>query len=248
MLAVLFGVIVLASLGTSTLIALDVIPGSPGVLAIVGGAHALFGWLFLRGYLGYRALHRLVQEGQGELFDLAIGHRIAHGRFRGFRDHYRLRRIQGLTLTGLPRQALAAAEDYQRHARQDRHGRLETIAAEAAADLQLGQAWWAEEALRRATGVRGAEQHAELQAVRARLAHARGDAEQAATALAPLARAGFFPLTRVIRARNLCWYGEALEAVGRDADADAAFRRAVRAAPRSLWGRLAERRSLATAS
>ena len=243
MLALIFAVLVLASLTTSLLLALDVIPGSPGALAWIGGLHLLFGWVFLRGYLGYRALHRLVFEGRGELFDMAIGHRIARGRFRGFRDHYRLRRIQGLALTGLGRQALHAAEDLRRHGtRLDRDSRLAAAAAQAEADLLLGQPWWAEQALESVASERGADAHEGISAVRARLAYLQGHTAQAAETLSQLTRAGRFPLTRVVRSRNLLWYAEALADLGRPADASDAFRRAARLAPASLWGLQAARR------
>ncbi len=243
MLALLFAVLVLASLTTSMLLALDVIPGSPGALALIGGLHLLFGWAFLRGYLGYRALHRLVHEGRGELFDMAIGHRIAHGRFRGFRDHYRLRRIQGLALAGLPGKALEAAEDFRRHVtRTDRDSRLRAAAAAAEADLLLGQPWWAEQALDGVAGERDAAGHPAIAAVTARLAHARGDAADAADRLAGLTGAGHFPLTRAIRSRNLFWYGEALADLGRPAEAATAYRRAAKLAPTSMWGMRAARR------
>lgn len=240
MLALLFGLAVLSSLATTAAIGLGVLPASPFVMAIVFGAHAVFGLIFFRGYTNYRSLHRLVLEGRGELFELAIRHRIATNRFRGFRDHYRLRRVEGLTLTGLPLDALAAAEDHRRQV-EGSDTQLSAIAAEVDANLQLGQLWWARQRLQDAAGLKGVGKHDGITAVRARLAHLDGDADSAGTALAGLARSGEFPLTRVVRARNLFWLGEARTAGGDLDGARQAFKRAARVAPQSFYGEAATR-------
>ena len=109
MFAALFVLIVVGSLFTSGLLFFEVLPASPEVLMIIVGAHAVFAIGFFHAYSKYRALHRLVLEGRGELFDMAILAQIRSSRFRGWKDHYRLRRIQGLQLSGLPAQALKAA-------------------------------------------------------------------------------------------------------------------------------------------
>ena len=62
MLAFLFGLAVVASLLTTAMIGLDILPASPLVMAIVFGAHAVFGVFFFKGYSDYRALHRLLLE------------------------------------------------------------------------------------------------------------------------------------------------------------------------------------------
>ncbi len=242
MLALLFGLAVLTSLATTAAIGLGVLPASPPVMGVVFGAHAIFGLFFFRGYTGYRALHRLIEEGRGELFDLGIRHRIATNRTRGFRDHYRLRRIEGLALTGLSLEALAAAEDHRRHVDAGPHGQLSALVAQAAANLQLGQLWWARRALSQADVIDGAQGHAGLAAVRGRLSHLEGDPTAARESLARLTGAGEFPLKRVVRARNLFWLGEAMGAGGDAQGAANAFGRAVRAAPRSYYGRSAARR------
>ncbi|MGM0575731.1 MAG: hypothetical protein ACQEXJ_08395 [Myxococcota bacterium] len=241
MLAVAFGLFVLGSLLVSGLLFFEVLPASPAVLGVIGGVHALFGFAFLRAYLRYRAVHRLVHEGQGELFELASAHRIARERFRGLRAHFRLRRVEGLALAGLGREALAAAEELRAHVDSKGTFRLDALAAEAEANLLMDRPWWAEQVLAEADEEQAAARHPGLVAVRSRLAWLRGDPDTASEGLSGVRRAGSFPLTAAVRARNLCWYAQALRDAGRREEAGCAFRRAARTAPRSYWGRLAAR-------
>lgn len=242
-LAILFGLLVLGSLLTSGLLFFEVLPASPSVLSIVGGGHGLFAWFFFRGYVDYRSLHALVQEGRGELFELGIASRIRTGRFRGFRDHYRLRRVEGLVLAGMPEQSLRAAESFRSEIqRPGREALLSATVAEAAANLDLGQTWWADRALHDVASMPGAASHRGLQTVLARHLFLEGDAAQAAEALSGLASYGPFPFRRVLRSRHQLWLGEALEASGRPSEAAEAYSAAERWAPRSHWGILAIRR------
>ncbi len=242
-LSILFGAVVFGSIATSALLFFEVLPGSPEVLGIVGGFHLLFGWVFIRGYTGYRAVHRLLYEGRGELFELAVAHRIERERFATFRDIFRVRRIMGLALSGLPRAALRAVEAVRTEGLEADWMRLEALSAEAEANALLGQAWWAERALDAAAGIKGADKHSGVRAVQARLDLDRGDAVAAEVALEGLLRAGYFPLTNVVRARNRCWYADALAAQGRVDEASRHYARAARTCPRSYWGRIASRRA-----
>ena len=120
---------------------------------------------------------------------------------------------------------------------------LAAVAAEAEANLELGRLAWAHHALVRADGVKGQESHAGIQAMRGRLAHLRGDHQGALTLLEGVTRKGEWPLKGSVTARNQAWYAEALEASGRREAAIDAYQAATRAAPRSFWGRRAERKA-----
>ncbi len=241
MLAVLFAIFVVGSLLTSTLIFVEAIPNEPVTLIAAGVIHLVFAWLFFRAYGAYRSVHRLVHEGSGELFDVASAHRIQAERFRGLRLYFRLRRVQGLALCGLAREALDAGLDLRRDGDAPPQMRASALAAEAEANLLLGQPFWAERALAAAAALRGGDKDEDVRAVKARLAWVRGDATGAADALAGLTRAGAFPLTSATRARNLAWLADALHGQGREAEAARAAAKAARIAPRSHWGRIAAR-------
>jgi hypothetical protein len=246
MLAILFGLAVLASLGTTALIGLDILPASPVVMVVVFVAHGVFAIGFFRGYGGYRALHRLVHEGRGELYDLAVMHAIKRARFREFRDHFKLRRIEGLALCGLGLRALEAAE---RHRPLETDARTRTclaaVAAETEANLSLGRLDWARYSLERASSLQGNARHPGVQAMRGRLAHCRGDHLRAAEILSTVRHAGEWPIKGAVVARNNTWYGEVLEALGRSDEAAMAYRTALRSAPHSFWGAQASRRAIA---
>ena len=244
MLAILFGLAVLISLGTTAAIGLDVLPASPTVIAVVFVAHGIFALGFFRGYGGYRALHRLVHEGRGELYDLAVSHAIERGFFREFRDHYKLRRIEGLALCGLAHRALDAVEVHRPlEARARLSTQLAAVAAEAEANLCLDRLDWARLALDRAVELKGYDTHPGLVAMRGRLAFRRGDLMRALALLQEVKGAGEWPVRGAVRARNQTWYGEVLEALGRRNEAIAAFRSARESAPRSYWGRQARRKA-----
>jgi hypothetical protein len=241
MLAVLFAVFVVGSLLTSTLIFVEAIPNEPVTLAAAGGIHVVFAWIFFRAYGAYRSVHRLVHEGSGELFDVASAYRIQSERFRGLRQYFRLRRAQGLALCGMAHEALEAALALRRDGDPPAQLRASALAAEAEANLLLGQPFWADRALAAATSLRGGDKDEDVRAVTARLAWLRGDARGAAESLSRLTRAGTFPLTTATRARNLAWLADALHSQGREAEAARAAAKAARTAPRSHWGRVAAR-------
>ncbi|MGB0589515.1 MAG: tetratricopeptide repeat protein [Myxococcota bacterium] len=246
MLAFLFGLAVLASLGTTALIGLDVLPASPLVMAIVFVAHGVFALGFFRGYGGYRALHRLVHEGRGELYDLAVRRSIDKARFREFRDHFKLRRIEGLALCGLGLRALEAAEEHRPLASNARVStRLAAAAAEAEANLCLGQLEWARVSLDRVLEVRGHDEHPGIRAMRGRLAHCRGDHAGAASLLKAVKGAGEWPVKGAVTARNHTWYADALQGLGKAGEAAQAYRTAARVAPHSFWGAQAVRKAAA---
>jgi tetratricopeptide (TPR) repeat protein len=237
----LFSLIIAGSLATSLGLALELIPASPGVLALVFAVHLLLAWLFFRAYRRYHVLFALVLQGRGELFDLAITHLIATGRWRMLRDHFRLRRCQGLVLTGQPLQALGALDQLRRHARVGPQDALSAFAAEAEANLQLDQRYWAEQALAGAAALPGAAKQPDLAAIGARLLALQGDHAAAAEALRALLSARSCPLTKLVRSRNLLWYGQALDALGRRDEAERAWDLAVRAAPQGYYAAQAER-------
>ncbi|MEZ4266963.1 MAG: hypothetical protein R3F39_11335 [Myxococcota bacterium] len=241
MLALVFGIFVVGSLLTSTLIFVEAIPNEPVTLAAAGAIHVVFAWIFFRAYGAYRTVHRLVHEGSGELFDVASAHRIQTERFRGLRQYFRLRRVQGLALCGMPHEALEAASELRRDGETSAPLQASALAAEAEANLLLGQPFWAERALTSAVALRGGPSDEDVRAVQARLAWLRGDAEAAAESLGRLTRAGSFPLTSATRARNLAWLADALQSAGNTAEAARVAAKAVRTAPRSHWGRIAAR-------
>lgn len=242
MLALLFSLIVLLSLGTSLGIFLEIIPATPGILAFITFVHIVFTWLFVRTYRRYHSLHRLVVEGQGELFSMAVSHLIGSSRFRQMRDHYRLRKCQGLVLSHLPLEALEAVEQFG-EVRSGREYKLSALAAEIEANLQLGQRFWVDRALERTQDLSGADKHEGIRAVRARVKALDGHADAAAEELAPLTNVRAFPLTKAYRARNLLWYGEALAESGRVDAARSALQKAAKVAPHSPYGKSAKRRA-----
>jgi hypothetical protein len=236
-LALLFGLIITASLATSTLIHLEVLEASPGVLTVVGGVHALFGGLFLKGYLDYRAVHRLVGLGRGELFSYVITALIHRARMPGFADHYRVRHVQGAALAGLPDRALEAAEAFRGEVTSpSRSATLDVMAAEVAANAALGRHWWAEQHLEAARSLAGRKRHCGLEAAAARVEWLRGDAARAATELENLPIERRFPFGRVIDARRQLWLADALRDCGQREAAAAAYARAIHLAPSSHWG------------
>jgi hypothetical protein len=243
MLAFLFGLAVLASLGTTAMIGLDILPASPFVMVVVFLAHGLFAIVFFRGYGGYRSLHRLVHEGRGELYDLAVSHSIERAMFREFRDHFKLRRVEGLALCGLGLRALEAAEVHRPLEPDARAStRLAAASAETEANLALGQLDWARASLERVHAIPGHERHPAVRAMRGRLAYCRGDHVSAVTLLEDVRNAGEWPVKGAVIARNNTWYAEALEALGRRDDAANAYRAAARTAPHSFWGAQATRK------
>jgi tetratricopeptide (TPR) repeat protein len=238
LLAVLFTLIVLGSLTSSALLHLEIIPASPAVLALVVGAHALFAGIFFRSYAVYRSLHRLIHEGHGELFDLAMSERVKRTRTTGFKTHLMLRHVQGLALAGRASQALMAARALL--ARKDaRPGeRVAALAAEAEANLQLGALHWASRALTNAEiYLTKGRPDREVQAVRARIALLQGAPEEAIRLLMPLQQVRAFPLTQLIQARNGVWLADAYEATGREEEAQRVRSQARRIAPSSFYVR-----------
>ena len=247
LLAFLFGVVVVASLVTTAMIGLDILPASPVVMAIVFGAHAVFGVFFFKGYSDYRALHRLLMEGRGELYDLAIAHRIKPSRFREFRSHYALRRLQGLALTGQPLQAIEVAQQQEELLLANHRQRLDVAAALIDVNLQLDTREWARRLLDEAEELPGAQGHLGLQAARGRYAFQAGDLSTAERLLEGARRDGQFPLSQLMKARNLCWIGQLRLRQGDTVAAARELSQAVKMAPDSYWGRRA-RRALAQVS
>lgn len=242
MLTAFFVLFVLASLATSGALLVGVLPASPLVLAIAGGVHLVFGFFFFRGYFRFRGVHRLVDEGLGELFDLVSAHHARHHRFRALREHYQARRVQGLALTGMANETLEAAGNARELEGLPRDIRLSVLAAEAEANLEMAQPWWAERVLDEAAELGDEGRHAGLRAVRARLAQHRGAAQEAEESLSGLERVVAFPLTRAVRARNLAWRAEAVRELRDPEEAMRLLDEAARTAPQSLWGRRAARR------
>ena len=244
MLAFLFGLAVVASLLTTAMIGLDILPASPLVMAIVFGAHAVFGVFFFKGYSDYRALHRLLLEGRGELFDLAIAHRIKATRFAEFRSHYALRRLQGLALSGQALQAIEVAQQQDDLLRRASRNKLDVAVALIDANLQLGAKGWAKRILDEAEQLPGATGHLGLRAAKGRCAFLSGDLGAAEELLEGVRGDGQFPLTQLTRSRNLCWLGQLHLKLGNPGVAGRDLSRAIKVAPESFWGKRA-RRSLA---
>jgi hypothetical protein len=237
MLALLFGLIITASLATSALIHFEVLAASPLVLTVVGGIHFVFGAFFLKGYLDYRALHRLVGQGRGELFSYVITALIRRARAPGFADHYRVRHVQGAALAGLPDRALEAAEAFRAEVPSPGHAAaLDVMAAEVAANAEMGRPWWAEQRLATARSRAGRKRHCGLEAAAARLAWVRGDAARAVDELVRLPVERRFPFGRVVDARRQLWLADALRDIGNHEDASIAYSRAIEHAPKSHWG------------
>lgn len=241
MLALLFGGVVGASLLVSSLLYTGALPASPMVLSLVALVHGVFALLFFRAYRQYHAIHRLVLRGRGELFLLALNNLINTTRTRGFRDHYRLRKCQGLVLTGQSLEALSAIEDYRREVKRPGRDALALSAVEVEANLQLGQLTWSKAALDRANQRAGSGRHPELRASAARFLGLTGDVDGSLHALAALRRSTLFPWTSTVRSRNVYWYALALRASGDERAAAEAFEEAQRLAPETYYGRLAAR-------
>ncbi len=252
MLVALFVAFFAVSLGSVAVLVLHLVPATPGLFVAIAGLNGLLAWMILRAYVRYHRVFRLVSDGAGELFDLAISHLEATARGRLLRQHYAARRAQGLVAAGDPLGALAAVERLTSAPRLRPEERLNARVVEVEANLLLDQRFWAERALTQARALAGAQRHAGLRAVEARLRHLDGDATGAAQALRPLTgrwwcTAHHFPLQRVTRVRNLLWLGEALAAAGRHGQARRALELARRLAPASWYGRAAAR-ALAAAS
>lgn len=244
LLAALFGLAVAGSLATSTLLHLEVLEASPGVLALILLLHGVFGGFFFKGYMDYRTLHRLVGQGRGELFSYAIGVLTERVWLPGFADHYRLRHVQGNLLAGLPGRALEAAEDFQGLARDPRRrDELDLLTAHLIANIEMGRLWWAEKSLERAQAHPSASTHTGLGAAVARLAWLRGDPQSAADALAQLPSEARWPFGAVVEARRQVWLGDALHDSGQETEAAQAYKRAITLAPESFWGEEASRAS-----
>jgi len=241
MAAILFGLLVLGSLFTSALIYFDVIAGSPLFLTLAVVIHIVVAIFFFRGYRHYQALHRLVSQNQGALFMVAVSNMIHSTRIRALRDHYRLRKCQGLVHAGEPLEALRAVGEFRKTVKANRTESLDILAAEGEANLQLGELKWSERALERARKLRGFEKHPGLMAVEARLRAERGETEEAIRKLTGLQRVRQFPLTRVVRARNQLWLGQALARSGRTAEAGRARDKAISIAPKSYYAQRAAR-------
>ena len=241
MAAFLFGLLVLSSLRISGALYFDVVAATPIFLLLVGGVHIIFAFFFYKNHRHYHAVHKLVTLGRGELFLLAISNLILSTRIRVLREHYRLRKCQGLALTGQPLEALTAVEEYRREVKKPGAFALDVLAVEIEANLQLGQLTWAEEAMERARKEAGFRAHEGLQAVAAHLQSERGEPDQAADALKGLLRVKDWSLTRCLRARNLFWYGRALMKAGREEDGKSTLSRAHKKAPESFYGQLADR-------
>jgi Flp pilus assembly protein TadD len=233
--------LVLSSLMISGALYFDVVAASPLFLLLVGGVHLVFAFVFYKAYRHYHAVHRLVTVGRGELFLLAISNLILSTRIRAFRDHYRLRKCQGLALTGQPLEALSATEEYRREVKRPEQYALDVVAVEIEANIQLGQLTWSEEALERAQELKGYHDHEGLRAVVARLQFENGDAAGAVKVLAHLLHAKDWSMTKSIRARNLFWYGQALMKNGQETEARIALKKAYKQAPESFYGQLASR-------
>ncbi len=237
LLAALFVLAVAGSLATSTLLHLEILEASPGILAVVVGAHLLFGGFFLKGYLDYRTLHRLVGQGKGELFSYVIGVLAQRTRMPGFSEHYRMRHVQGALLAGLPGRALDAAETFHNEVKSARESdELDVLAGQVIANAELGRRWWAEQSLELARGRASSESHRGMAAATARLAWLRGDAATAVEMLQELPTEPRWPFGPVAEARRQVWLADALRDSGRSPEAELAYARAIELAPESHWG------------
>ncbi len=246
MVVVLFGAFFLVSLGSLAVLGLDLVPPTPGLFFAIALLNGLLAWMIFRAYRRYHQVFRLVNDGAGELFDLSISHLIGGARGRLLRDHYRVRRAQGLVAAGDALGALAVIERLHATGRLRPDELLGTLAAEAEANLALDQPFWVDRALARAESIRGHRRHPSLRALRAHLVHRAGDPARAAIELAPLVgrlhtSLKHFPLARVTRTRNILGYGEALAAAGRGDEARHTLALAHRLAPASFYGQATAR-------
>ena len=242
LLAALFGLAVLGSLTTSTLLHLEILEASPGVLALIVTTHGLFGAFFFKGYMDYRTLHRLVGQGRGELFSYVIGVLAQRAWLPGFSDHYRMRHVQGALLAGLPSRALDAADAFYGEVKGPRQAdELDVLTGRVVANIEMGRRWWAEQSLERARAHPGAEAHRGLEAATARLAWLSGDAGAAAKVLAQLPSEPRWPFGPVVEARRQVWLADALRDSGDAAGATEAYESAIQLAPESFWGEEARR-------
>lgn len=241
MAAFLFGLLVLSSLLISAALYFDIVAASPIFLLLVGGVHIVFAIFFYKNHRHYHAVHRLVTHGRGELFLLAISNLILSTRIRVLREHYRLRKCQGLALTGQSLEALTAVEEYRREVKKPGSYALDVIAVEIEANLQLDQLTWAKEALERAQELDGFDEHEGLRAVQAYFQAESGNTDEATEALRTLLRVKDWSLTRCLRSRNLFWYGKAQIKAGQENDGKNTLKRAHKKAPESYYGQLASR-------
>ncbi len=242
LLAALFGLAVVGSLTTSALLHLEILEASPGVLALILTAHAIFGGFFLKGYLDYRTLHRLVGQGRGELFSYAISVLAQRTRLPGFSDHYRVRHVQGALLAGLPNRALDAVSTFEGEVTEPRASdALDVMTGQVIANIEMGRRWWAEQSLERAKAHPQAERHRGLEAATARLAWLRGDSDSAVSILSEMPEAAKWPFGPVSEARRQVWLGDALRDSGKMDSAREAFARAIALSPHSFWGEEARR-------
>lgn len=239
MLVLLFTVWVLGNLFLAAALATGFIPGSPPVLVAVFLPNLVLFGFFLRGYRQYNSLFKLVRAGQGELFDLAVSHLVARTKTRMLADHYRMRRCQGLALSGQPLGCLAALDQFWAKTRPGSWDRVRARLAAVQANLELGQLFWAEKEFAALEGEKKLSKEPDVAAVKARLLFVQGDSAGAAEALRPTVNARTWPFRKVVRARNMLWYAEALEALGRHDEAAAMLGLAVRAAGESHFGRQA---------
>ena len=241
MAAFFFSLLVLSSLLISGALYFDIVAATPLFLVVVGGVHVVVAIFFYTNHRHYHAVHKLVTLGRGELFLLAISNIILSTRIRVLRDHYRLRKCQGLVLTGQPLEALTAVEEYRREAKKNNSSALDVCAVEIEANLQLGQLPWANDALERARQLSGYENHEALNAVAAHLKAESGEPGEAVQMLQSLLRVKDWSLTKCLRARNLYWYGSALVKDGREQEGRSVLRKAHGQAPESYYGQLADR-------
>ena len=225
----------------SMLIGFEVILPSPFFLTVAIIIHVIIAVIFFKGYRHYHALHRLILRNQGALFLVAISNMIEGSRIKALRNHYRLRKCQGLVLAGQPLEALRAIAEYRHEVQPGRSESLDILAAESEANLQLGELEWSRRALTRAQNAPGYEKHDGLRAISARLEAESGQTKPAIGTLEDLKDVRQFPVTPVIRARNHLWLSQVLERDGQTDQAKQAREAAIEAAPESHYAQLAAR-------
>ena len=223
------------------LIGFEVITPSPFFLTIAILIHVVVAVFFFRGYRHYQALHRLIIQNQGALFLVAISNMIEGSRIKALRNHYRLRKCQGLVLAGQPLEALRAIAEYRQIVKPSRSESLDLLAAESEANLQLGELEWSRRALARAQETPGYDKHEGLQAISARLEAESGQTKPAIGVLEQLTAVRQFPVTSVVRSRNHFWLSQAFDRDGRKDQAKSAREAAISAAPDSHYAQLAAR-------
>lgn len=237
MLILLFLIWVVGNLFLAVALAAGIIPGSPPVLAAIFIPNLIIFGFFFRGYRRYSSLFKLVRDGQGELFDLAVSHLVSATRTKLLKDHYRLRRCQGLVLTGKPLEALGALDQFWRDAKPGSWDRVRARLAAVQANLALGQTYWAEQELAMARDEKRASKELDFRAIEARLKLEQGDAEGAAEMLRKELGTRVWPFVKTVKARNLFWYAEALQKLGRTDEAIATLALCIRAGDKTHYGR-----------